>query len=186
MRRYSLNCTIGANVQTARILCFVGHSPHATGECREYFQQFCALDEEMDSAAIAKGGRTLLRPPTVSVLDVDRRGVRIIGQALDFLVDCRVRIHTKGGFSMGGINHFTNRCDASSAIRPSCPWATPLIRQVVPVALPANAAYGATRVLLPVWSALHLHAGSSVYGVLAGGGMVGLTVGKGGRPPVAN
>ncbi len=56
-------------------------------------------------------------------------------------------------------------------------WTTPLIREVVPWALPANAAYGAILVLLPTWISERLNSDATMYGLMAGLGTLGFMVG---------
>ena len=57
-------------------------------------------------------------------------------------------------------------------------WDAPLIRDVVPWALPANAAYGAMLVLLPGWVNYRLNGGPVLYGLLIGVGTVGFMTGS--------
>ncbi len=56
-------------------------------------------------------------------------------------------------------------------------WTTPLIREVVPWALPANAAYGAILVLLPTWISHRLNGNATMYGIMVGMGTLGFMVG---------
>lgn len=56
-------------------------------------------------------------------------------------------------------------------------WTTPLIRKVVPWALPANAAYGAILVLLPSWISHRLNGDATLYGVMIGMGTGGFMIG---------
>lgn len=57
-------------------------------------------------------------------------------------------------------------------------WSNPLISNVVPWALPANAAYGAVLVLLPGWVSQELGKDASVYGLLISSGMAGFILGS--------
>ena len=65
-------------------------------------------------------------------------------------------------------------------------WDASLIRDVVPWALPANAAYGAMLVLLPGWVNHRLNGGPVLYGLLIGVGTVGFMTGSLLAPFVAN
>ncbi len=56
-------------------------------------------------------------------------------------------------------------------------WTTPLIREVVPWALPANAAYGAILVLLPTWISHRLNGNATMYGLMVGMGTLGFMAG---------
>jgi len=56
-------------------------------------------------------------------------------------------------------------------------WTTPLIREVVPWALPANAAYGAILVLLPTWISQRLYGNATMYGLMIGMGTLGFMIG---------
>lgn len=56
-------------------------------------------------------------------------------------------------------------------------WTTPLIREVVPWALPANAAYGAILVLLPTWISQRLNGNAAMYGLMVGTGTLGFMTG---------
>mgnify|MGYP005853164723 CR=1 FL=1 len=56
-------------------------------------------------------------------------------------------------------------------------WTTPLIRKVVPWALPANAAYGAILVLLPSWISHKLNSDATLYGFMIGMGTGGFMIG---------
>jgi predicted MFS family arabinose efflux permease len=56
-------------------------------------------------------------------------------------------------------------------------WTTPLIREVVPWALPANAAYGAILVLLPAWISHRLNGDPTMYGLMVGMGTLGFMAG---------
>jgi MFS family permease len=56
-------------------------------------------------------------------------------------------------------------------------WTTPLIREVVPWALPANAAYGAILVLLPTWISHRLSGNATTYGLMVGMGTLGFMAG---------
>jgi MFS family permease len=56
-------------------------------------------------------------------------------------------------------------------------WTDPLIREVVPWALPANAAYGAILVLLPTWITHILNGNAAMYGLMVGMGTLGFMAG---------